>query len=306
MGRVLFVACTNVGKGMIEEIMNNENITKTEIVGVVNINPVLGVSKANYFDYIDVTSKYNIPLFYCNNINDPECIEWIRDKNPDLIIQTGWSQYFKSEILSLPKYGCIGEHPAPLPRGRGAACVNWAIITGEKEWGDTFFQMVAKYDEGKMYAQGFFKIEEYDNVKTIYDKVAATSRKIIAKHIDDWSNGILNGVTQNDENATNYHRRTPDMGQFDFSVMPALECHNFVRGQTHPYPGAFILHDGKKLTILASKFINLKSNSEPGSILKNDENDGSVDFVCSDRKILRVFRVETDRAMECWASDYFK
>ena len=85
MGRVLFVACTNVGKGMIEEIMNNENITKTEIVGVVNINPVLGVSKANYFDYIDVTSKYNIPLFYCNNINDPDCIEWIKDKNPDLI-----------------------------------------------------------------------------------------------------------------------------------------------------------------------------------------------------------------------------
>lgn len=117
------------------------------------------------------------PLHFCDNVNDPVTVEWIAQKGPDLIIQSGWSQKFHKPLLNLPLYGCIGEHPAPLPRGRGAACVNWAILSGETEWGDTFFRMVDQYDRGEVYAQSFFQIQQYDTVKTIYDKVANCAKK---------------------------------------------------------------------------------------------------------------------------------
>ena len=305
MGKVLFIACTNVGIGMIEEIYTNQHIKQTEIVGVVNINPVLGINKANYHDYIEVTHKYNIPLHYCNNINDKETLDWIREKNPDLIIQTGWSQKFLSDILALPKYGCIGEHPAPLPKGRGAACINWAILTGETKWGDTFFQMVEQYDKGIIYDQESFVIEEYDNVKTVYDKVESTSRAIIARNIDNWSNGLLEGKEQTNEGATYYHRRKPSDGEFLFKDFLAKDLHNFIRAQTHPYPGSFFYYKDKKIAAISSKNSNHLSNNEPGSIVSIN-NDGSVTFVCKNKTTINIYRIKPENEPETWANEYFK
>ena len=141
MGRVLFVACTNVGQAMIRTICTDPSI-KTEVVGIVNLNAKRSLGKANYHTYLDIAEEFQIPLHFCDNVNDAVTLNWIADKKPDLIIQTGWSQKFREELLNLPRFGCIGEHPAPLPRGRGAACINWAILTGETQWGDTFFKMV--------------------------------------------------------------------------------------------------------------------------------------------------------------------
>ena len=150
MGKVLFIACTPVGRAMIEEIVNNHELSDVEIVGIVNINSTVAINKANYDSYVDIVEKYDIPIYYCENINEPKAISFMKSKSPDIIIQSGWSQYFKKEVLNLAKYACIGEHPAPLPRGKGAACVNWAIITGEEDWGDSFFKMEKEYDSGNL------------------------------------------------------------------------------------------------------------------------------------------------------------
>ena len=208
MGKVLFVACTNVGQAMINAIKQSKNI-ESEIVGIVNLNSSRALSKANYYTYLDVAEKYKIPLHFCDNINDEVTLNWIKEKEPDIIIQTGWSQKFRTELLNIPKFGCIGEHPAPLPKGRGAACVNWAILTGETEWGDTFFKMVDEYDRGEVYAQEFFDIKEYDTVKTVYEKVAETSRKIVLENIDNWTSGIFKTIQLDESKATYYKKRTP-------------------------------------------------------------------------------------------------
>ena len=102
----------------------------------------------------------------------------VKKIKPSLIIQSGWSQKFSNKILELPKYGCVGQHPAPLPIGRGAACVNWAIILGYKIWGDTFFLMDEKFDNGDIVGQEKFLINPNDDVKSVYDKVCFTSKKI--------------------------------------------------------------------------------------------------------------------------------
>lgn len=301
MGRVLFVACTNVGQAMIEGIYNDSSI-KSEVVGIVNLNTKRSLSKANYRTYLDVSEKYNIPLHFCDNVNDEVTINWIKEKKPDIIIQTGWSQKFREELLGIPTYGCIGEHPAPLPRGRGAACINWAILTGETFWGDTFFKMVEQYDRGEVYAQEFFNIAEYDDVKTVYDKVALCSQNIIVNNIDKWSEGFFETIELDESVATYYKRRTPADGIIDFN-MPCKELHDFIRAQTEPYPGAFFLKDNKKIIVLQSK--NTKDcypNNNVGDIVGITEN-GGIRVVCGDKIAIELLRYKNEDGTYGWFAE---
>ncbi len=301
MGKVLLVACTNVGKSIAREILYN-NAIKSELCGIINLNARRGASKANYQNYEDICTECSVPLHYCDNINDEITLAWIRDKNPDIIIQSGWSQKFKEELLSIPKYGCIGEHPAPLPKGRGAACVNWAILTGETEWGDSFFQMVSEYDKGAILSQKTFRIEEYDDVKTVYDKVAAAAVEIIKEHINDWTEGMLNGHPQTDVGGTYYKKRTPSDGIFTLKKN-AKELHDFIRAQTYPYPGAFVNVGGRKLRVLTSEIVHGATSQELcGTIVKVGS--GRINVVCGKGGVICFGRVQYDNEPECWAEDF--
>lgn len=300
MGRVLFVACTNVGQAMIREICGNPDI-HSEVVGIVNLNARQALSKANYYTYLDISEEYGIPLHFCNNVNDPETVAWIADKKPDIIIQTGWSQKFRDELLHLPKYACIGEHPAPLPRGRGAACVNWAILTGETNWGDTFFHMVSEYDRGPVYAQEFFDIAEYDDVSTVYDKVAQCSARAVRKHIDDWSSGVFETVLLDESLATYYKKRRPSDGFFDFT-MPCRKLHDFVRAQTEPYPGAFFMMGEEKIAVLHTCCTGIRSDAPAGTVLGKTQN-GGIQVVCGDGLVIELIRGRYEDGTRFWFAE---
>ena len=295
MGKVVFIACTNVGRAMIEAVMNNPKLKSVELAGVVNLSPSSAIGKANYDSYIDLFKKYSLPYYYCENVNEEKCLEFLKVCSPDIIIQSGWSQKFNQELLNIPRYACIGEHPAPLPKGRGAACVNWAIITGEREWGDTFFKMEMQYDTGLIYAQEFFNIELIDDVKTVYDKVAFASVSTIEKHLNDWTEGRLDGITQDDSASTHYPRRRPSDGLFSFSDDSALNIYNHIRGQAKPYPGAFFEYetDGTTKKVYVWK-ARLSDTPESGEV-KVDCKEGSI--------VLQ--RVQEEGRTEMWASDYF-
>jgi len=307
MGKVLFISCTPVARYMIEEIKTNFKIKNVEIVGIVNLNSERAVSKANYDSYLDLASKHSIDLHYCDNVNDKITMDFISEKTPDIIIQSGWSQKFSNELLSLAKYCCIGEHPAPLPRGRGAACVNWAIISGETEWGDSFFRMMERYDEGELFAQKEFTIELHDDVKTVYDKVCESSRLIIRENIEDWTSGKLKGYYQDDSKATYFKRRTPKDGYFDF-FEDSKTVYNKIRGQARPYPGAFFLYgkseDLRKVTVWKAKLGN-PSNDSVGTVISNKVM-GEIEVVCGDNKSIILSRVQEEESPEMWAYDWYK
>lgn len=302
MGNLLLVACTNVGRYIIEEFMTNINIG-AQLSGVVNLNIKQAIHKANYDSYSDLVEKYGFPIHYCNNINDEETISFIKECNPDIILQSGWSQKFSDKVLSLPRYACIGEHPAPLPKGRGAACVNWAILSGETEWGDTYFQMVSEYDKGEIYAQKFFSIEKYDTVFTVYEKVAQCAIETVAEHASKWTNGIFNTIAQDDSAATYYKRRCPADGEIKTFSQNVNALHNFIRAQTHPYPGAYITTKKGKLYILSSRVLEETETKEhPGTIFEKTDNGGLL-VATADHSVLEVLRVKIEDKPSVWAAE---
>lgn len=300
MGKVLLVACTNVGRQIIETIYKNENIY-SELVGVVNLNSEQALNKANYDSYHDLHIKYKFPIHYCNNINDSVTVEWIQEKKPDIILQSGWSQKFKDELLNLPKFGCIGEHPAPLPKGRGAACVNWAILTGEKKWGDSFFHMVSAYDAGELYDQEFFEIYTEDTVKTVYDKVALSAGKIVSRSLDSWTEGKFESIEQDLSKVTHYHRRRPSDGLFNFSDN-AEKIYDFIRAQTKPYPGAFFMYDSSKVIVWQARCLNGFKKDDAGKIVQFENR--SIYVSCNNESIIEIIYVQEEGYPCMWAKDW--
>ncbi|MDR3156998.1 MAG: methionyl-tRNA formyltransferase [Lactobacillales bacterium] len=274
---------------------------EVDLCGVVNLSFSAALNKANYDSYSDLALNFNLPIHYCENVNNPVTLNWIREKEPDIIIQSGWSQKFGNELLLLPKYGCIGEHPAPLPRGRGAACVNWAILTGETKWGDTFFKMVERYDEGEIYAQKLFDITMYDDVSTVYDKIALSSSTIIKENIVDWTSGFFNEIVQDESKATYYGKRKPEDGEFEFNL-GALELYNFMRAQTKPYPGAFFMYNGQKVIVWSAERTKEKTKLAPGEFLPSDK-DGGVYVAVKNGELLKLLRVQEENQPEQWAMD---
>ncbi len=257
--KIVLVCCTNVGRSIIELFLNNRKFKGIELSGVLNLNHKHGLKKSNYDSYIDLKEKYGINVKYIKSINDKSVYNWLKKIDPSIIIQSGWSQKFSKRILDIPKFGCIGQHPAPLPIGRGAACVNWAIILGYKKWGDSFFIMDEKYDNGHIIGQHKFTIEPSDDVKTVYDKVCMTSKKIFSKNISNWVKGNFKKTKQNFKKIIYFKKRYPEDGEIDYLNENNLVAHNKVRALTKPYPGAFIMFGNKKLFIWKSRLLKKKN-----------------------------------------------
>ncbi|WP_440933658.1 methionyl-tRNA formyltransferase [Candidatus Pelagibacter sp.] len=253
--KIVIVSCTNVGRHLINFFLNKKKFKGVKLAGVLNLDIDTSLNKSNYDSYYDLKKKYNLNIKYIKNINDTSVYKWLKKIRPSLIVQSGWSQKFSKRILELPRYGCIGQHPAPLPIGRGAACVNWAIILGYKTWGDSFFLMDEKFDNGDVVGQEKLNINPEDDVKIIYDKVCFTSKKIFSQNISKWVKGKFNVRKQNKKNIIYFKRRTPKDGKIDTLKDDNLSAYNKIRALTRPYPGAYIIHKNKKIYIWKSKIL---------------------------------------------------
>ena len=289
MNGIIYVVCTNVGRAIIKSHLRYfKNIP---ISGIVNLDFKKSLHKANYDNLHDIAINNNIPIHYCSNINSNETIDFILNKSPKLIIQSGWSQKFKKIVLDIPKYGCIGEHPSPLPEGRGAACVNWAIIKGKRIWGDSFFKMVEKYDAGDLYAQEKIQISINDTCKTVYDKIALTSYKIVKDNLEDWFNGKFNIIDIDESRASYYKRRKPQDGNISFS-WDLNKIIAYVNALTKPYPGAFFFNNDDLIIIWKAESTSLTCNKKPGTIVSID--DQSMHIVTGDKRIIKLMILESE------------
>lgn len=293
MKKVVYVICTNVGR----QILKAHQLFHKDIAisKIYNLNLKKGSHKSNYDPYADLKFNEDLPVKYIENINDKSVISEIKKIKPDIIIQSGWSQKFSNKLLSIPKYGCIGEHPSPIPIGRGAASVNWAIIEGQKNWGDTFFIMNDKYDRGQIVDQKYFRINKLDTVKTVYDYIAILSYQTIKEKLGKWVSGKFNYINPNEIKATYYKRRKPEDGQLNLKLK-AEDNQRLVQAVTKPYPGAFIKLKNEKIIIWSSKIIkNFKLKSKNINYRKKNiliyKNELYIKFSCGN--YIKPLKVES-------------
>jgi methionyl-tRNA formyltransferase len=177
-----------------------------------------------------------------------EAIRAIRELRPDLIFSFSYRTVIPAAILKLAPLGAFNIHGALLPRYRGRACVNWAVLKGETETGVTLHHMTERVDEGRIVDQEAVQIGDDETAQDVFEKMIPAARKVLRRSLPAILEGTAEGREQDESQATYFGRRRPEDGLIDWSK-PARDVHNLVRAVTHPFPGAFTYLDGRKLFI---------------------------------------------------------
>ncbi len=194
-----------------------------------------------------------------------ELLQEIKKLSPDVIVIVAYGRILPKEILELPPLKSINLHFSFLPKYRGAAPMQWALMNGEEETGVTTFFLVEKVDAGPILLQKKMVIEPEDNVEILGHRLANAGAQILLETIDQLKSGDLQALPQNDAEATLAPPLKKEDGLIDWN-RKAKSIHNQIRG-TNPWPGAFTLYKGKILKIHKTIEIREKKPKSPGEIL---------------------------------------
>ena len=170
--KILFIGTVEFSYRALSALIEN----KFDIVGVLTKSE--SNFNSDYYDLTPLSKANNIPIFYRTKDNQDEIISFINSKNPDIIYCFGWSHILPKNILSIPKHGVIGFHPAELPNNRGRHPIIWALFLGLKQTASTFFIMDEGADTGDIISQEKIKIIE-DNAFSLYNKIINVALKQI-------------------------------------------------------------------------------------------------------------------------------
>ena len=211
-----------------------------------------------------------VPIFQPENINEINFVEKLVEFEADIILVVAYGQILSEKILNIPKIGCINIHGSLLPKYRGAAPINWAIINGEKETGITYICMNSKVDDGDMIAQFKIDILSDETFGELSNRLSWLSAKTVNKVLFDFQKGNLLPIIQNRKMATYTRKMNKKDGEVNWKEK-SEKIYNHIKG-TIPYPGAYTYFSGRKIKITRSRLISNArysedSNNKPGAIV---------------------------------------
>jgi len=242
--RIAFVGAIDFSNHCLLETINHQG----NIVGIIGLNPRHASRHSDYVDLSHTAIDFNIPYHSITNINSNSSVRNLKALNPDYFFIFGWSQLLSTEVLSIPKIGSIGSHPALLPKNRGRHPLIWSLINNEETGGLTFLYLDNGIDDGDILWQESFPIAESDDAGTLYARIKTLASKGVPDLLDKMTLGPLIGTSQDQEIATYLRKRSEADGIIHWDL-PAKVIHNLVRSLTHPYVGAHSYYNGKKITI---------------------------------------------------------
>ncbi|MFT6623997.1 MAG: methionyl-tRNA formyltransferase [Cycloclasticus sp.] len=210
-----------------------------------------------------------IPIEQPVSFKSSQVLERLKHYQADLMVVVAYGIILPIDVLTTPRYGCINIHASLLPRWRGAAPIQRAILTGDNETGVTLMQMDAGLDTGDMLSKSICPIEQDDTSSTLHDKLSLLGAETLIKLLADIERQQLTPKAQPTSGVTYAHKLSKQEALIDWH-MPAVEVHRAIRGY-NPWPVAHTLLNNNSLRIWQSKTTADRTNDEPGSI-KVDKN----------------------------------
>lgn len=203
-----------------------------------------------------------------NKVKESGFFDELKRFNPEAIVTAAYGQLLPSDIIRLPKFGCINIHASLLPKYRGAAPINWAIINGDKITGITMMFMDEGMDTGPILLQSEEAIRDEDTAATLSERLSLLGAEALIKTLDLLANGLIKPVPQSGD-ASSAPLLKKDNGLIKW-LLPADMLSNLIRG-VNPWPGAYTFLDGKRIKIL--KAASVDGNGDAGVIfsVKKDE-----------------------------------
>jgi methionyl-tRNA formyltransferase len=260
--RVLLIGRDSFGKDCLKALWEQGE----DLVGVITAPDRAGQTKPNPTK--EFATEAALPLLLPSRMKDPQVADWVKSRQPEVIVLAFVTDIIPQEIIDIPKYGAINYHPSLLPRYRGGSAINWAIINGETETGVTIHYIDAGIDTGDIIIQEKVPISPEDTVASLYfERLYPMGVRMIAETVRMIGEGKAPRIKQDNSQASYQPVIQEKHVMIDFG-RSAQNVHNLIRG-SNPNPGATTYLRGKRIKIWSSRMITeYFKQSRPGEILQ--------------------------------------
>lgn len=241
---------------------------RAPIVAAFSLTAEAAAKRSAAADFAPLCHRYGVQLHRISDINVPASVALLRSLDLDVLFVIGWSQILRKDALATARIGVVGAHASLLPANRGSAPINWALIRGERETGNSLLWLAESVDAGAVIDQVSFGITPYDTCTSLYDRVAITNRDMLLRLSSRLIAGERPGVPQPVSTDPVLPRRRPADGLLDWAH-PSTRVYDFVRALTRPYPGAFGQLEGRRWKVWQAALPPLgdATVAEPGTCL---------------------------------------
>lgn len=267
----------------------------------------------------EFAQEKNIPVYQPQQVKEnTEILELLKDLKPDVICVVAYGKILPQEILEIPNFGCINVHASLLPKYRGAAPIQWAILNGDKTTGVTTMFMDIGMDTGDIILKEETQIGEEETTGELWNRLSILGGELLVKTLKSIESGTYTRTKQ-ENNFSMAPMLNKEMAKINWKEKTALEIKNLVRG-LNPIMGAYIEREGKKIKFWKVEIIKTKEflkkhsefleyfykmeNLEPGTIIYIDEKEGM--FLKAKDDIINVLEIQAENSRKMSISDFLR
>ncbi len=232
----------------------------------------------------------DIPVFQPEKLRDGTALALVRDLAPELIVVAAYGRILPDDILAVPPLGCINVHSSLLPKYRGAAPINWAILHGDTETGVTIMHMAHDLDAGDVILQSAVPILPDETAPQLYDRLAELGGRLAVQAAEQLAAGTAARIPQDHSAATLAPMLSKELSPMDFT-RPAQALHDQVRGLL-PWPCAVTELDGVRCKVLKTAVSGETTGKAPGAVVQADKR--ALKLACGEGTVLEVLELQPD------------
>lgn len=246
--------------------------------------------------------SHEIPVFQPAKMRDAEALGYLRELDPELIVVAAYGKILPSEILDYPVKGCINVHSSLLPKYRGAAPINWAILNGEAVTGVTIMHMAPALDAGDIIAQVSTPIGADETAPTLTARLAELGAELLVSAVEAIGAGTAARTPQDEADSTYAPMLSRELSPMDWSK-PARTLHDQVRGLL-PWPAAVAEFGGIRCKVFSTDLPLQTTDAAPGTILEAGKR--GIDIACGGGTVLHIDELQADGGKRMKAADYLR
>lgn len=250
----------------------------------------------------EVALAHQIPVVQPQKLREEGVLETLAAYQPELIVVVAYGKLLPKALIDLPPKSCINVHSSLLPKYRGAAPINWAVINGEAETGVTIMDIAEALDAGDIISQAATPIDPNESVETLHDRLAVMGAELLSRTVVSIADGTARRIPQEDSQSTYAPMLSRELSPIDWS-RSAREIHNQIRGLT-PWPATTMELSGSTFKVYAAEETGETTGKPAGTLVGTDKR--GICMACGDGKVLRVLELQAPGKKRMKAPDYLR
>ncbi len=250
----------------------------------------------------ELALAHGLPVFQPVKMRDGTALEQIKALAPDILVVVAYGRILPEEILALPKYGAINVHGSLLPKYRGAAPIQWAVLNGDKVTGVSTMYLASEMDTGDVIYTAETEIGEFETSGELFDRLKLLGAELLVKTLRDIEKGIAPRTPQDHSKASYVSQLDKSLSPIDWNKSPRSVV-KWIYG-LQPWPVATMEMDGKTYRVFAAEYTKNKTDKKPGQIISAGER--GIEVACADGETILITQLQAPGKKRMKAADFLR